>query len=221
MIYIEKKPEPKSLTKYKLQEHAYYDGCPKNDIRESLFKEQGHLCAYCMRRIEEAELVRIEHWKPESLLTEYEKLDYKNMLGVCLGHIEGTQGKDDTCDAHKGNTPITVNPLDEITLRSIYYDTKNGEIHSSNTKIDNDLDVVLNLNSLKHRLPNNRKTKLDEFLRLLTDKFGKKDWTVSRLSKVLERYSALNEDGSKVEYLGIVSWYLNKRINSAKSNQSK
>lgn len=52
MIYIQKGKEPASLTAYKKQAHAYYDGCNKDDIRENLLREQGYLCAYCMRRIE-------------------------------------------------------------------------------------------------------------------------------------------------------------------------
>ena len=88
MIYIQKGKEPASLTAYKKQAHAYYDGCNKDDIRENLLREQGYLCAYCMRRIEK-EKMKIEHWDPEDNLTELERLDYSNMLGVCLGHMNG------------------------------------------------------------------------------------------------------------------------------------
>ena len=38
MIYIKKGHEPASLTVYKKQKFAYYDGCDKDDIREK------HLC---------------------------------------------------------------------------------------------------------------------------------------------------------------------------------
>ena len=83
MILIKKGREPKALTEYKLQEHAYYDGCPKKEIRESLLAEQGNLCAYCMRRIDKNS-TRIEHWKPESVLTEYEKWDSTKSCGLAL-----------------------------------------------------------------------------------------------------------------------------------------
>ncbi len=33
MIYIQKKNEPRSLTQYKKQKYAYFDGCNKEDIR--------------------------------------------------------------------------------------------------------------------------------------------------------------------------------------------
>lgn len=54
MIYIQKAREPHSLTQYKKQENANYGNLPSNvkdDIRLSLLKEQGFLCAYCSRRI--------------------------------------------------------------------------------------------------------------------------------------------------------------------------
>lgn len=51
MILIRKGDEPRSLTLYRKSAYAYYDGCNKNDIRDSLLKEQGYLCAYCMRRM--------------------------------------------------------------------------------------------------------------------------------------------------------------------------
>lgn len=210
MILIKKGREPKALTEYKLQEHAYYDGCPKKEIRESLLAEQGNLCAYCMRRIDKNS-TRIEHWKPESVLTEYEKLDYKNMLGVCLGHIDGTQGKEDTCDAKKGDISIIVNPLDINTLSDIYYSSKDGRIYSKDPVINMELDKVLNLNSDVHSLPINRKTKLDESIKLLHQRYGTKNWTKNKLEKFLEQYSAINSDGNKNEYLGIVVWHI-KRI---------
>ena len=46
MIYIKKGKEPDSLTKYKKQKFAYYDGYKeKDDVREMLLKEQGYLYA--------------------------------------------------------------------------------------------------------------------------------------------------------------------------------
>ena len=101
MIYIKKGNEPDSLTKYRKKKFAYYDGYKdKDDIRKNLLEEQGYLCAYCMRRIDKKRM-KIEHWYPEEHLTDIECLNYQNMLGVCLGHINGTKGSDDTCDTHK------------------------------------------------------------------------------------------------------------------------
>lgn len=61
MRYITKGREPSSLTQYKKQSGAYFDGTNKEDIRQALLEEQGYLCAYCMCRIS-AENMKIEHW---------------------------------------------------------------------------------------------------------------------------------------------------------------
>ena len=66
MIFIRKKPEPRSLTEYKLQPFANYDGCDKEPIKKNLFEEQGHLCAYCMRRIQDISEMTIEHYKSQN-----------------------------------------------------------------------------------------------------------------------------------------------------------
>jgi len=54
MRYIPKKisNEPASLRATRLTDGANFDSTNKSDIREALLKEQGYLCAYCMRRIE-------------------------------------------------------------------------------------------------------------------------------------------------------------------------
>ena len=110
MLYIKKEKEPESLTRYRKNKFAYFDGYKdKDDIRKKLLEEQGWLCAYCMRRID-IEHMKIEHWYPEDRLSDAERLEYNNMLGACLGHMDGTKGSDDTCDTHKENAVITVNP---------------------------------------------------------------------------------------------------------------
>jgi len=133
MIYIQKEKEPDSLTVYKKTKHAYFDGCNKDDIRDNLLREQGCLCAYCMRKINKSNM-KIEHWKPEYGLSDYDRLDYHNMLGVCAGHNEGQKGSEDTCDTHKGNKNITVDPRDKRTINKIKYRSKSGEIYSDDTE---------------------------------------------------------------------------------------
>lgn len=65
MIFINKNEEPKSLTEYRNQPGAVWDGenfTPiKDQIRLSLLREQRFLCCYCMSRIDE-DTMKIEHW---------------------------------------------------------------------------------------------------------------------------------------------------------------
>ena len=54
MIEIKKSKEPKELLEYRLMDYSSYKDMPstiKTVVLESLMEEQGHLCAYCMRRI--------------------------------------------------------------------------------------------------------------------------------------------------------------------------
>ena len=164
MLLIKKGQEPPSLTEYRKQKYATYDGCNKEPIRENLLAEQGYLCAYCMKRISKDNM-KIEHWKPEAILTEAQKLDYSNMLGVCEGHIEGEDGRYDTCDSKKKSTLITVDPTREDHINLIKYRKENGEIYSDDKSINNDLNVTLNLNCKKQYLPQNRKSVLNRVLK--------------------------------------------------------
>lgn len=54
MITIKKGKEPISLTEYRASGGRKFDdldSATKKDIRDSLLKEQGYICAYCMKRI--------------------------------------------------------------------------------------------------------------------------------------------------------------------------
>ena len=51
------------------------------DIREQMWKEQSGLCAYCMKRIKEPGVVRIEHCRPRHPQDEKEH-DRKATLSV-------------------------------------------------------------------------------------------------------------------------------------------
>lgn len=64
MRKINKNPEPKEWTSYRLTPGADYKAIP--ELRRALLEEQGYICAYCMRRIpvkdsNSNETSRIEH----------------------------------------------------------------------------------------------------------------------------------------------------------------
>ena len=216
MLYIKKGEGPASLTKYRKQKFAYYDGYKeKDDIRENLLKEQGYLCAYCTRRIDMAHM-KIEHWYPEERLEDAQRLDYQNMLGVCLGHISGTKGSDDTCDAHKGSELIKVNPLDKSSLLTIKYKSSTGEIYSEDKDIQKDIDITLNLNSTRHLLKENRKELLNVLISEMSKMQKRGIWNKKILEAMRTKYENVNSEGKKSEYAGIALWYLDKRLKNVK-----
>lgn len=212
MLYIKKGQEPESLIKYRKNKFAYFDGYKeKDDIRKKLLEEQGYLCAYCMRRID-MEHMKIEHWYPEDRLSDVERLDYRNMLGACLGHIDGTKGSDDTCDTHKENSIITVNPQDRTILKKIEYRSSTGEIYSEDEKIQKDLSETLNLNSNRHLLMKNRKAILESVIFEMSKMKQKGNWNRKFIESIKAQYEDADLYGKKKEYAGIVLWYLEKRL---------
>ena len=131
MIYIKKGPEPGKLIWYRHQVNASFDAMDtdvKEQLRESLLKEQGHLCAYCMRKIRDAGDVKIEHFRAR---TPENELQYGNLLAVCKGG-EGGPFAARSCDTRKENRPILLSPLNVSDMNRIYYKS-NGEIHSEDT----------------------------------------------------------------------------------------
>ncbi|WP_425058628.1 hypothetical protein SCACP_32860 [Sporomusa carbonis] len=208
MIFIEKGQEPESLIKYKQQKGAHYEGFPvKGDIMEALLLEQGYICAYCMRRISKNTMT-IEHYIPQ-YVDENLALDYRNMVGVCLGN-RGHKKKYMTCDAHRENVKLTINPLDRSKVRLIKYKS-DGTIYSDDKEINKDLDVTLNLNcdAMGVFLKSNRKAALKALLSKLSRCKEQGQWTKTLLLKIKNSFKV---EGKNAEYRGIMDYYIDKRL---------
>ena len=208
MLYIRKKRPPGTFIQYRKTPQATYDGMDtdvKDSLRTALLVEQGYLCAYCMTPLEDAhDKVKIEHYAPRSPSNE---LEYKNLLAVCCGN-EGTPAKEQTCDTHKGNTILRVDPQNEGHIAQITYDGS-GEISCKDEQLKEDLDKTLNLNC--PRLKSARQQVLKAFFAVMSkDKQGK---TASKayLEKKLEYYRERRNDRLS-PYCGILIYYLQRRI---------
>lgn len=212
MKLITKGREPNSLTIYKKQSNAYYDGCNKRDIKRSLLEEQGYLCAYCMKRIDESNTT-IEHYNTQSGSSDKEALDYNMMLAVCLGG-RGEPFCNQTCDAHRGNKDLIINPLSEISINLIEY-KHDGTIYSKNDDINNDLNNTLNLNCGQTNLKANRKSALDSLKRYLHKQQSNGIWKKEFLQRIKNKYEDKDENGKYKEYCGIIINFLNKRIENS------
>ena len=172
MIPIEKKAEPKALTKAKRDIRNTPDatfgfsslrGNDKHEVLQALVREQGYLCAYCMCRIDaNGNQATIEHLEPQHPMAAAPNgelsLAYENMVAVC----DGRNGA--TCDKHRGNAPLTVNPTKPHTLDSITY-RRDGRIDAGNEAVRRDLQQTLGLNSPKTNLCANRAAAMREIER--------------------------------------------------------
>lgn len=212
MILIKKGREPKSLTQYKMQNNAYFDGCNKKDIRKVLLEEQGYLCAYCMRRISEDNM-KIEHYNSQSNITDKEALDFSNMLGVCDGNEGSGSKKTQTCDTHKGNTLLTINPFSNSSIELIQY-KNDGTIYSCDKNINKDINETLNLNCQEVMLKRNRKEVLDRVKKYLSKKKMQGDWSRDLLIKTLNKFQTKDSNEKLDPYIGIAVWYLKKKISN-------
>ncbi len=224
MIIIHKKNEPRELWQAKQNGCECYEdlaGNVRDAIRKQLYEEQGGICGYCMRRIQYEELeklvpiIKIEHYTPrhpkENERSNESTIDYRNMILVCDGN-SGSKKNAQTCDTHKGNTPITVNPFDIKTINKIKY-KRNGLIYSADVDINRDLNETLNLNCDAVSLPDNR----EAALRSLQTKI-KKDLKNKQGDSAYwdDLYHKINDKNPKMEYVGILLDYLQNKIVTAR-----
>ncbi len=217
MRAIEKKNEPHELTEYRLKPHATYDGDAsftpiKTKVREQLLAEQGHLCAYCLQRIDAATM-KVEHWQCQDAHPAAQ-LDYKNMLGTCPGN-EGQPPKNQTCDTRKANADLKYNPANpshriENQIRYL----GNGKLSSDDSVFDQQLNSVLNLNY--SRLVENRKSVIDAVNKLLATKVGSR--TPAQIQKIREDWVVPKTDGHLRPYNGVAIYFLTKRLTRASRN---
>lgn len=205
MILIKKKRIPSSLVEYKRTINASFDNLPrevKDKLRTSLLKEQGYICAYCMKKLEDdSSKVKIEHYVARN---EENELEYKNLLAVCKGN-EGESFEKQTCDTRKGNKEIKINPQVNSDILTIRY-TSNGEIKSNNSDYQRDFDETLNLNDI-FGLVESRKEALNSLKRKLSK--SKTHLTEDTIRRIYLRYS---EAEVKEAYVGILLWYLQKKM---------
>ena len=215
MLYIKKGPEPRSLTEYKVLPDATYEGFrDKPAIHDALLAEQGHICAYCMCRIY-SDTIKIEHWNAQHAIDGSgmsTALDYRNMLGVCPGN-KGAPYRDETCDAHRKNKPLYINPQDPNMIARIRYQS-NGIIYSDDERINDDLNSVLNLNCERSYLVENRKRAIQTLQQYLRQQQPSGTWSMALLRKTKEHFLHKNE-GKHLPFLGAILYFIDHYIQKA------
>lgn len=240
MIPIQKIAAPAGLEELqqKAREHGLsdkeaYDTLSnplKEEVRQSLMREQGHLCAYCMRALPDARIssddpdykgIYIEHWVPRSPKTGVQTglaLDYGNLLAVCSGGQKPPagdrsvhRGSQKTCDAKRGNTLLTVNPLDPETLSTIYY-TADGKIAALDPNIHRDLVQTLNLNCIQGGsvLPEERKRVLEEVQMEIALTVNTPEEFQACCREQLAFWE--EETDPKTPFVGIILWWLRDQL---------
>lgn len=181
----------------------------KDDIRQSLIEEQGYICCYCMRRIHLGKGgMRIEHWRSQSRY-ETEQLDYGNLLASCDGQIE--TGKSH-CDRSKGDLDITFNPSNpSIDIEASLKYLNDGTMESTDKRLMNDIDAVLNLNL--PRLKQNRQAIVRSVEKRLDKGPGKR--SRHYIEELLRAWESADDEGMFQPYSGVALYRIRKRLKRA------
>lgn len=210
MLYIKKGAPPQYFTDFTLHNpNLHFDDMPsdlKHSLREALLHEQGHLCAYCMSRID-SDNTKIEHYIPRHSDNE---LDYKNLLAVCRGN-EGQPRRHQHCDTRKGNSTLHIDPQQAQHIAQLSYKSDGTIFSKGNSDFEHDLNSILNLNAPFGYLKNNRKRALDSLKLHIHNKLGSRSASSSFLQRALDFYTS-NSEGHRAPYCGILIDYLQRRI---------
>lgn len=222
MKRIIKNNEPRSLTIHRAA-HGDFDGLNKTELRNSLLKEQGYLCCYCMRRIPQnltqdeisknTPDCKIEHFLCQTLHPNLE-LNYDNLLIACHGN-HGYSRHLQTCDTHKLNNSFCINPANSLrNIESLLKYNANGEIFSDDPQLNSDLKNVLNLNN--QTLCRIRKKYYEDIIqRIINEGKRRKGKVIPRKYYTSEKAKLLNRVSNKFpEYCMIGVYLINKKLNS-------
>lgn len=196
---------------------------PKAEVKALLIREQKGLCAYCMRRIRYDSHSRLEHMIPLSKDKD-KALEYDNLLAVCDGgEREGhRENRILCCDAHKGETEISLSPLNKFQMEKIAYNS-DGIIFTAprDEEMEKDINETLQLNGIIRKngtvqdtsteLVKGRRDAYKNARRLMKamDDCGK--GTSASVKKYIDKI--LNEREYK-EYIGVELFYFNKKYKS-------
>lgn len=207
MRYIIKTTPPHEFIEYCDTPGVSYDnlsGVPKIALRQRLLEDQGYICCYCGRRIENDKHTKIEHIKCQERNNEL-ALCFENMLASCDG---GEQDRENRvrpkhkvhCDAKKGNDDIPVSPLDEhIEEYLMFFD--DGTVKAKDS-VGEALIRVLGLNA--KFLINQRKSALANYSVLPVD-----NWDLE-----LERLKNRGSDGKYEEFCFVLQSYAEMFVDS-------
>ena len=153
MKYLQKGKEPQILSDWKATEtpagNYHYKELRNRErgpVHISLLSEQGYICCYCCKRVEQNNS-HIEHLAPQSKTDSELSVDYTNMLASC--------GRDpdwpEYCGNKKKNLAIGVSPL-QSNCEDFFSYSSNGEIlpTTNNLNYQKDANTTIQVLGLNH-----------------------------------------------------------------------
>lgn len=200
---VKSRRQPRKWTEYCCTPGVDYQASP--ELREILLKEQGFICAYCMKGLDaEGKNTKIEHMKCRRLHPDL-KFKYRNMVVCCNGDTFGFRH----CDTSKGDEDISFDLLSDPFFTTLTYGLGSGVIKSTNTTWNDEINDKLNLNNeyLKHERLN--------ILHTVIEYIGKhKEWNQDKneLTRLRNKWDQKDTRGRYNPYCGIIVYFLTERI---------
>ena len=174
----------------------------KKEVKDSLMKEQGHICCYCERELSDNDS-HIEHFKPRSG-EDVDPLDYANMLCSCQNQLK--QGEPRHCGHLKGDwfdDQLIVSPLDPDCEEHFAY-TEDGEIQPA-TKSDDAARMMIKKMGLN--IP-----KLIAFRKKAIEAFSDEDLSEQERSQFVSGYLIKNTDGMFGEFWTTIDYIFVRNV---------
>ena len=202
MKFIQKGNEPEAWKAYRLTEGVKFTAIP--ELKNALLLEQGHLCCYCMSRIN-FDTMKVEHWKARRYKDFV--LAYNNLMAAC----EGNFCTDKHCDTRKADDEISINPTFAINNveNIISYKWSDGRlVYLSEYKSDIETILVLNNFVLKR----NRLSVLDGVIQVLK----LKNYSKSECQKQLDKFQKRDKSGRFQPYCMVAVRFLEKKMKQYK-----
>lgn len=221
MKFITKKSsnEPKEVVKKRTTKGSTFDDLPKKPLRTALLKEQGFICAYCMKRISNTSKTRIEHFAPR---TKENSKNYMNLIAACDGNELSKKDKSDTrtslekkmvhCDVLKKNTSISISPLKKSCEQLVLFDIA-GIVYSNDETTEKELNDILGLNHPS--LVRERIYVLDELKNIISieaKKNADNKIRKSQLQSLIKQWAKRNKNSKFIPFCRVAINYLEKRI---------
>ncbi|PAX52396.1 retron system putative HNH endonuclease [Brunnivagina elsteri] len=212
MKYINKSQEPGSLTVWnrkqgkKISNWKSFNKSVKEDVYQSLLREQGYICCYCGINISRRNC-HVEHFRPKS---KYQDLTftYTNLIASCQGEDEVRPTKPVHCGHKKTNwfdDDLMISPLNPQCVNYFRY-SGSGDILPTNdvemqiaAKTTIDI-LALNIDKLRKM----RRVAVDAVLEMIE---GLSDAEVKLLA---EGYQRVDDSGKYTPFSMVVSYFLNQ-----------
>ncbi len=213
MKYIRKSEEPESFTAWKKLVNDDWKPSwddlrkpQKTDVHNSLLQEQGFICCYCGRQIND-ENSHIEHLKPRTTYPQL-ALNYTNLLTSCQKNtvrnepLHCGKKKDKWYDEH-----LMVSPLD-INCGQYFRYTEDGQILSTEVK-DRKSAANTTIEQLGLNIDKLKKMRSQAIAAILE---GFEELTDDERQKLFQAFCQPNAKGQYEEFCAAIAYILQQYI---------